>query len=80
MAGLVPIGAKLSRSEVYSSVPIRHDRACPGYPRRDVACLYQNSNTLVCSRRCYFLKPAMLTTAWIAGTSPAMTNRLDVLL
>ena len=52
----------------------RHARACPGYPRRERGRVCQNSNAFLGARRRYRLEPALHVPAWMAGTSPAMTE------
>jgi hypothetical protein len=41
--------------------------------------MFQNSKPLVCSRARYVLRLALYTPAWMAGTSPAMTEPLGFL-
>ena len=52
----------------------RHGRACPGHPRRDVQSRSNIREPLAAIERLGILRSTRPVTAWMAGTSPAMTT------
>jgi hypothetical protein len=73
MPGTSPIGANLSFSAAGFSGPIRHARACPGHPRRDVESKSQNLAPTATIERVGVLKWSGHVTTWMPGTRPGMT-------
>jgi hypothetical protein len=76
MPGLVPdIHAVQSNvSLTLESAAVRHDRACPGHPRRDVQSKCENLAPTVTTESVGVLKKSRRSTAWIPGTRPGMTR------